>query len=169
MDTLIITKKLKKFSTGLSYVGAVALFAMMLLTASDVVGRYLFNKPVLGAYELTEYLVLILIFSFLSNTQAHKDHVSVDLIFVKFPKKARFIINLFNHIVCLVLMLLICWMSFLKALELKEVGEASANLHIPQYPFVYFLVIGCVVMSIEYVRDIILIISGNEDKEDRAL
>jgi TRAP-type C4-dicarboxylate transport system permease small subunit len=35
---------------------------MMCLTTVDVVGRYVFNSPVLGAFELTEFLVLILIF-----------------------------------------------------------------------------------------------------------
>lgn len=168
MDSLTLSKKLKKLSRGIGYIGAFALFVMMLLTTTDVVGRYLFNKPILGAYELTEYLVLILIFSFLSNAQAHKDHVSVDLIFTKFPHKFRFVVNLFNHIVCFLLTVLISWMSFLKALELKEVGEASPNLVIPDYPFVFFLVIGSVVLCVEYLRDIILIVSGNEDKEDKA-
>jgi TRAP-type C4-dicarboxylate transport system permease small subunit len=168
MDSLSISKTLKKFSTGIGYIGAFALFAMMLLTTTDVVGRYLFNKPLTGAYELTEFLVLILIFSFLSNAQAHKDHVSVDLIFTRFPKKFRFVVNLFNHIICFVLMVLITWMSLLKALELKEVGEASPNLVIPDYPFVFFLVIGCLVLCIEYLRDLILIVSGNEDKEGKS-
>jgi TRAP-type C4-dicarboxylate transport system permease small subunit len=163
MDSLSFSKKIKKVSSIFGYFGAIALFGMMLLTTIDVVGRYLFNAPLMGAFELTEYLVLILIFSFLCNAQSHKDHVSVDLLFNKFPRKFRKIINIFNHVACLVLMALIAWMSFFKALELKEVGEASPNLVIPDYPFVFFLVLGCIVLCLEYIRDIILLISGKKE------
>lgn len=166
MDSSTVTKKIKKLSTLFGYLGAVALFFMMLLTTADVAGRYLFNSPIIGAFELTEYLVLILIFSFLCNAQSHKDHVSVDLLFQKFPKKIRDIANILNHVACLLLTALIVWMSFLKALELKEVGEASPNLVIPDYPFVFFLVAGCVVLCLEYLSDIIGMVSGK--KEDKA-
>lgn len=163
MNSSTFSKIIQKISTLFGYLGAVALFAMMLLTTSDVVGRYIFNSPILGAFELTEYLVLILIFSFLCNAQSSKDHVSVDLLFNKFPKKLRDVVNIFNHVVCLILAALIVWMSFLKALELKEVGEASPNLVIPDYPFVYFLVAGCVVLCLEYLRDIIVLVSGKKE------
>ena len=163
MDSLSFSKKIQKVSSILGYFGAIALFGMMLLTTIDVVGRYLFNAPLMGAFELTEYLVLILIFSFLCNAQSHKDHVSVDLLFNKFPRKFRKIINICNHVACLVLMALIAWMSYFKALELKEVGEASPNLVIPDYPFVFFLVLGCIVLCLEYIRDIILLISGKTE------
>jgi TRAP-type C4-dicarboxylate transport system permease small subunit len=163
MDSLSFSKKIQKASSIFGYFGAIALFAMMLLTTIDVVGRYLFNAPLMGAFELTEYLVLILIFSFLCNAQSHKDHVSVDLLFNKFPSRLRKTINILNHVACLLLMALIAWMSYFKALELKEVGEASPNLVIPDYPFVFFLVLGCIVLCLEYLRDIVLLISGKKE------
>lgn len=156
-------KNIQRISTIFGYLGCIALFAMMVLTTIDVVGRYLFNAPLIGAFELTEYLVLILIFSFLCNAQSHKIHVSVDLLFEKFPKKIRYIADLLNHVACFLLMALIAWMSYLKALELKEVGEASPNLVIPDYPFVFFLVIGCIVLCFEYLRDIIMMVSGKRE------
>lgn len=166
MESPTVSKKIKNLSTLLGYLGAIALFIMMMLTTVDVIGRYLFNTPITGAFEVTEFLVLILIFSFLCNAQSHKDHVSVDLLFQRFPKKIRHITNIFNHIACLGLTILIVWMSFMKALELKEFGEASPNLVIPTYPFVFFLVVGCSVLGLEYLRDIIEIVSGK--KEDKA-
>jgi TRAP-type C4-dicarboxylate transport system permease small subunit len=150
-----ISRKLEWLSKKLAYLGAVALLCMMLLTTADVTGRYLFNKPVLGAFELTEFLVLILIFSFLAQAQSNKTHVAVDLFLARFPQKLRLIIGVFNHIVCLVLMALIAWMSAVRAIELKEFAEASSNLQIPKYPFAYFVVIGCVALCLEYIRDLI--------------
>ena len=155
MDAERVVKKLGWLGNALSYLGTIALFAMMLLTTADVTGRYLFNKPILGAFELTEFLVLILIFSFLAHTQAQKTHVSVDLLLGRLPKTWRTVIAVINHTVCLVLMGLFVWMTTLRAFELKEFGEASSNLGIPKYPFAYFVVIGCAILGLEYLRDLI--------------
>lgn len=149
-------------SLTLAYVGAFSLFAMMCLTAADVVGRYVFNSPITGAFELTEFLVLILIFSFLAHSQAHKAHVTVDLILSRFPRRFRFIVELFNHLISLALMALIAWVSIKRAFELKAVAVASPNLGIPSYPFVFFLVLGCLVTCIEYARDIVRLLKGGK-------
>ena len=159
MKSDVILKKLGFFSSALSYVGAISLFIMMALTAADVVGRYIFNKPITGVFEITEFLVLILIFSFIGFTQAEKSHVSVDLLLMRFPKKFRRVVEFFNHLICLVMMAIITYMGLLKALELKAVGEATPNLQIPDYPFVFFLVLGCAVMCLEYFRDLLRLIS----------
>ncbi len=164
MSAQEVSRRLGKIGSLLSRVGALALFVMMLLTTADVVGRYAFNSPILGAFELTEFLVLILIFSFLAYTQAEKTHVTVDLLVMLFPQRVQRYVDLFNHLVCLLLMALITWMGFQRALEMMEVGETSPNLAVPDYPFVFFLVLGCAVMCIEYIRDLIRL-SGKK-KED---
>jgi hypothetical protein len=61
-------------------------------------------------------------------------------------------------------MILITWMGLEKALELMEVGEASPNLGIPDYPFVFFLTLGCTIMCIEYIRDIIRLLSNIKEQ-----
>lgn len=155
MNLNTLSRKLKVFSSGLSYLGAFSLFFMMGLTMADVIFRYVFNSPILGVFELTEFMVLILIFSFLGYTQAHKTHVSVDLLVDRFNQRTQIFINLVNHTVCLLLMALIVWKGAENALELREVGETSPNLMIPDYPFAFFLVLGCVVMVLEYFRDLL--------------
>lgn len=150
-----LNDKLEFISSKLAYLGCAALLAMMLLTTVDVIGRYFFNHPVLGALEITEFLVLILIFSFLAHSQAKKSHVSVDLLFKHFPGWMHISIDIINHILCLVFMGLIVWMGLLRAMEIKEFGEATNNLRIFKYPFAYFVVFGCTVLCIEYLRDLI--------------
>ena len=162
MNLNVASRKLGIFSTVLSYVGAASLFFMMCLTTVDVVGRYIFSKPITGVFELTEYLVLILIFSFIGYTQSKDGHVSVDLLLPKLPSKLGFIIDLINHLVCLALMAVIFWMGIRKALELRSVGEASPNLGIPAYPFVFFLALGCLIMCLEYLRNIIELLAGGK-------
>lgn len=161
-----VSDKLGRISTALAYVGAFSLFGMMCLTTADVGGRYLFDAPILGAFELTEFLILILIFSFLAYTQSKKAHVSVNLLVMLFPKKLQKIIALFNYTLCLLLMGLITYMGFSRALEMVEFKEASPNLSVPHYPFVFFLVLGCLVMCIEYIRDLMRLFEDEEETVD---
>lgn len=163
----LFLKILQSLSTYLAYIGAFFLFAMMCLTIVDVAGRYLFNKPVLGAYELTEYMVLILIFSFLGYAQSKKSHISVDLFMMFFPEKFKVFIEIFNHLACLLIMMLIVWMGFEKAYEMVGTGESSPNLGLPGYPFVFFLVIGCAVMCIEFIKDLVSILKAQKEHNNK--
>ena len=160
-----ILEKLGLFSSTLSYLGAFSLFVMMCLTAADVLGRYIFNSPITGTFELTKFLVLILIFSFLANAQAHKMHVTVDLILSRLPKSFRFCIELFNHAMSLGIMALITWIGTERAFELKEVHEVSPNLGIPFYPFAFFLALGCLAMCIEYIRNLISVVKREKGED----
>ena len=52
-----VAKIIKSLNALLAYLGSYVLFGMMLLTTCDVVGRYILNLPITGAYEITEVLV----------------------------------------------------------------------------------------------------------------
>ena len=64
----------------LGTVAATVLFAMMVLTFVDVTGRKLFTRPVYGAYEITEFLMGMLIFCALPLVTAREGHVSIDVL-----------------------------------------------------------------------------------------
>lgn len=143
------------FSYVLSRLGCVALFAMMCLTVVDVVARYVFNSPILGAFEITEFMILVMVFSFLGYAQAQKAHVTVDILYDRFPATVRKTIRIFNYIISFIVILIVCWMGFEKAVETFQTGERPLNLAVPNYPFVFFLSFGAMVLCIEYLRDVI--------------
>jgi TRAP-type C4-dicarboxylate transport system permease small subunit len=159
------SKKKRYLSTYLSYIGNIALVAMMFLTTADVVGRYFFNAPVLGAYEMTEYLMLIMVFSFLAFAQAEKSHICVDIVFNRLPSKLRGILERFNHIACLVMMAMVTWMGGGHVMDIKASGEESLLLKLPDYPFAIFLTIGCIFFSIEFLRDVFSSKKTGNDRE----
>ena len=72
MGSKSISKKIETISRLLSHLRNVALFVMMSLSTADVIGRYIFNKPIMGVFEITEFLMLIIIFSYLALAQSSK-------------------------------------------------------------------------------------------------
>ena len=64
----------------LSYAAAFVLFGIMLLTTFDVAGRYLFHAPILGVFEVTEFMLVCVVFLSLAYTQSLKGHIEVDIL-----------------------------------------------------------------------------------------
>ena len=64
-----IIKRTGSLSMLLGYAGGYILFCMMLLTVCDVIGRYAFNSPITGAYEVTETMMVATVFFFIPFTQ----------------------------------------------------------------------------------------------------
>lgn len=60
--------------------GAAALAIMMLLTFFNVAGRKLLNSPVVGAVEMTELLMGLIVFLGIAHTTHSRGHVTVDII-----------------------------------------------------------------------------------------
>jgi len=83
----------------LGYIAAAALFLMMLLTTVDVGGRYLFQAPIMGVYELTEFMMVCVVFFSLAYTQSRKGHVEVDILVGRFPKRVQEALTIVNYIV----------------------------------------------------------------------
>lgn len=144
--------RLDKPSKYLAYLGAAVLFLMMLLTTVDVASRYLFNSPILGALEITEFMVVTVVFSFLGLTQQEKGHVAVDLVLGNLPYRSRRLVNFLNRLAGLFILGLVTWKTFERALELMHMHEYSGTLHIPVAPFVFLVALGCGAMCLELTR-----------------
>ena len=70
----------KPFSLALKTIMAIVMFMMMAITAVDVAGRYLFNAPISGGFEIVQYLMAFVVFAALPLTTASNGHLSVSLV-----------------------------------------------------------------------------------------
>jgi TRAP-type C4-dicarboxylate transport system permease small subunit len=160
-----MVKKLGIFSPILASLGDIALVIMMFLTTADVISRYLFKAAILGVLETTELLMLILIFSYIGYTQAEKAHISVDILVPRLPKKLQVYIGRFNHLVALIFLGLIVWRCVENAFVIKDSNEVANLIQVPIFPFAIFLSLGCAVLCVEYLRDLIKLFGENAEKE----
>jgi TRAP-type C4-dicarboxylate transport system permease small subunit len=149
-----MARKIGSVNTWLAKAGGYVLLCMMVLTICDVIGRYFFNSPITGAYEITEVMMVTVVFLFVGYTQAQKGHISIDFVIRVLPQKMRMAIDIVTHLVSLFILILIGWMNILRCLELMRINEVTAILHIPISPFLLILAIGCFVYSIEFMKNI---------------
>ena len=115
--------------------------AMMLLTFVDVVARYVFNRPVRGAFEVTELLLLVLIFAGLPLVSWADEHVTMDFIDRLLSGRARAALQRAVHVVSAATMFGVTWLVWIKADRISAYRDATDVLRIVYGPFVYFMAI----------------------------
>ena len=135
-------------------VGISILLAMMFLTAADVFGRYFLKRPIVGAYELQEYLMVCVVSLTLAYCAAEKGHVVVDILVSRFPQRVQAVIGAFTMFFGLCLCSVITWQAVVYVQRTLGSGLVSATLKIPRYPFIGVLVFGmalfCLVLLIDF-------------------
>jgi TRAP-type C4-dicarboxylate transport system permease small subunit len=157
-----ITKWAGSLSILLGHAGGYILFSMMLLTVCDVIGRYAFNSPITGGYEVTETMMVATVFFFIPFTQTKKGHIAVDLVVILLPRKVRTAIDIVTHLMSLGILILLAYMNILRWLELMARNEHTPIIHLPVSPFVLIIAFGCFVFSIEIIKDIIRLLMHQE-------
>ena len=120
-------------------IAEISMFSMMCLTMLDVAGRYLFNFPVIGSVELTELLMVAVIFSGIALSSSVRGHVTVDLIAMALDGRVRRFQRLLGEGISLVIMAMLAVVSWSKAAEVADYGDRTAVLLIPIGPAAYFM------------------------------
>ena len=115
------------------------LFAMMCLTFVDVVARYLFNRPIRGGFEITELVLLVLIFAGLPLVSHGDEHVTMDFIDRMLPPRAVGALIRVVHALVAAMFFFLTWQMLIKAARISAYGDTTDVLRITVGPFVYFM------------------------------
>lgn len=120
---------------GLTVVAALATFGMMLLMTVDAAGRYLFNRPILAAYELTtNYLMVAVIFLALPYAYRQGANIRVTFLVDRLGPTPRLVID---HLVQVISILYCAALVFATAQQARHVlstGTTFATLDLPLWP-----------------------------------
>ena len=117
------------------------LMAMMLLTVVDVVARYVFNRPLAGAFEVTELMLLVLIFAGLPLVTYADEHAVMDFIDRFLGPRAQTLLRRGVQLASAAVMFLLTWLVWLKADRIWAYRDATDVLRIVYGPFVYFMAV----------------------------
>jgi len=131
------------------------LVAMFLFTTADVVLRYFFNKPILGGLEITAYALQLTVFSGIAFTQVQKGHIRVETFFSRFPLRVQNIIESVTYFMCIALVFLLAWQSFMQMQYFLKLGQYTHTLTIPVWPFPLAISIGAALLGLVLISDLI--------------
>ncbi|HEY3277961.1 MAG TPA: TRAP transporter small permease [Syntrophorhabdaceae bacterium] len=134
--------------------GGIAVLSLMSLATGNVVLR-IFHIPFRGAYEIVSFLGAVVIAFALGYTQKRKDHIVVDILTEKFPKKLNRVLDRINYFVTLLFFSVITWQTYVWGMKIWDSNEVSETLKVIYYPFVFCVSLGFGVLALTLLVDLL--------------
>jgi len=118
-------------------------FVMMAITATEVIGRYVFNHPTTWAWPLNRIVFGLFILFAGSYTMFKGEHIRIELLYDQFPPKMKLIARLLTLACFIAFMGVLVWQAGWMGLNSLSMREKLAGaFRIPLYPFKLFIPIG---------------------------
>ncbi len=132
--------------------GMFCVLAIMVIMTTDVILRYIFNNPILWAFDTCEYLMVAFTYFALAYAEVRKDHVNIDILFSRFRKKTQTILNMINRLIMLAISIIIAHRAWLRTIDaLRDGRTAPGPVKIPQAPAEAAIFIGCLALCLLFV------------------
>lgn len=124
------------------------LLALTGVTLVDVLGRYFFNSPLPGASEMTELLVMAIVFAGLPAICLDDGHITVDLFTSRLKGPLAEVQTFVARIIVSVVLAVVAWQLWKHGLRLSIYGETTVYLRVPLMPVALAASILCAASSI---------------------
>ena len=139
----------------LVHAAVVACAGMMLLTSADAMSRYLLNRPILGAYEITEkYLMVAAIFLGMSYAYRGGAFIRVTFLVDRLPRGAKIVADHVAHLVSLAYCLIFVFATGQQAW--RALGDTTTMTTLPVLvgPAYLFVPLGFLAMAVMMLIDL---------------
>ena len=131
-----------RVTKSVSTVSVFSLAFFMLVTAADVLGRYLFNAPITGSIEVISLALLLSIMGMIPYIGAMNRHITIDYLPGALRERPRLVLESVTTLIAFYLVSVIVWRSIQYGLLLMRNNQATTVLQIPLFPFVFLVAIG---------------------------
>ena len=124
-----------------SIVGVVAMIGvafLVILNVCDVGYNKVSGSNILGAYEISQNVLMVAVFAAFGYAQVHKSHIHMTLLIHNLPGKAKFVPFFLTGVLSCVTGIYCTYATFCRGLSQMASNAMSDILHYPLYPF-YFL------------------------------
>ena len=157
-------KKLLETTCGL--VSGAALFAIMALTFFDVGGRKLVSQSIPGSLELTELLMVVVIFGALPLVSLRGEHVVFDSLDSHLPASVRRFQNFVVHALIGIALLGLGYLMFKTGQQFAINGDNTAQLKIEKAPFLFGMGVLCALTGLVHFSLILSPTTGQAESQE---
>lgn len=139
----------------LTLAAAIATFSMMLLTTADAAGRYLLNRPILAAFELTtNYLMIATIFLAMPYAYRQGANIRVTFLVERLDPRARLAVNHVVQVISMLYCAALVVATFQQARHMMSTNTTFATLDLPLWPAHLVVCLGLFVTTLMILLDL---------------
>lgn len=142
---------------------------MMFVTLFDVIGRNLFNAPIVGSIEFTETSLGMTVFLGMGWVTFDRSHITVDFITTMLPTKIRQMLLVLTGFIAVVFIGFATWRMILQVYDRVVEGLVTTLWKIPMWPVTLVMTLGLALMFVllvlQFFQDIGRLASGEPPLE----
>lgn len=127
--------------------GGFVMSALTVMTVVSVMGRYLFNSPIQGDYELVTMGTAIAVFLFLPYCHLQRGNVVVDLFLAWAPRRVRTFFDGVSGLLLAAIAGVLAWRMIYGGLDKFRDNEVLYILALPIWPIFPFAVLALGLLS----------------------
>lgn len=139
-------------------------FATLLITlvvVVDVSARAIFSSPLDMATELSEFLLVVLVFLGLAAAQQNRQNYAIDVASRHLPLALQILLENLGYLFSLVLVAVLAWLSTKQAYSAFQRGEAGFGIiAFPLWPARFLLALGLWLLALQFVCDLLRYLLG---------
>jgi TRAP-type C4-dicarboxylate transport system permease small subunit len=152
----------RHLNRALSVIAGVALVGMILLTCGNIFLRLVW-LPIQGTFELLGFFGAVATTFALGYTQRYRMHIAVNVLVDRFSTPVRKVLRVVNGLMCMAFFGLAAWQIAEWSVVLVEAGEVTETLQMAYYPFTFATALGCAVLALVFLTEILQTILQREE------
>ncbi|MFO7459499.1 MAG: TRAP transporter small permease [Desulfatiglandales bacterium] len=153
--------QVRRFVDFLNVAAGISLLGMTALTFADVVLR-MFRRPILGTYEIVEFLGAAVAAFAMAHTTLQRAHVAVEVIVMRLSMGLQKAIYVITHLLSIFLFVLLAYECIRYGNDFRIYGEVSMTLRFPFYPILYGMSVASVAVCLVLLMDLWFVLTRRE-------
>ena len=142
-DTTFFADLMGRITNAIGKPASFLVFIMMVITSTEVIGRYVFNHPTIWAWALNRQIFGVFILVAGTFAMFKGEHIRIEILYDHFPPKLKLIAR-WTALACFVLFMGVLvwqgsWMGW-NSLMMKE--KLAGAFRMPLYPFKILIPLG---------------------------
>jgi len=140
--------------------GGAMLLGLVFLIVGDVVLRYFFNAPLLGARDIAKLMLLVMVALSTAYSARTGGQVAIEVFSTFLGPRLLRVIDITVRIGAAAMLTVLSWRLVIGGLSAGRFGEASLTLGIPFAPFYFLFAGGMLLYAVVLVVEIVLLLRG---------
>jgi TRAP-type transport system small permease protein len=144
-----------KFGYVVTLISGASILFVMFVDTWDVISTNVLRTAVAGTFEITQSVMVMVVFGGLAYTQSKRGHIRMELLYMNVSRKKQAMMDLFSEIAAVIYFIGMIYTSGVEMVASWKVQEISVGLiQFPIYPVRTILVFGVAVLLLQLVVDI---------------
>lgn len=158
---LALIDKIEHLLMRLGVLSGIATLLITLCVVVDVTGRAVFNNPIHGATEMSELLLVVMVFVGLAAAQQGRQNYAIDMAARHLPERLQSVLDLLGYVFCLAVVGALAWFSTNQAVSSFQRGEAGFGIFpFPIWPARFVLAFGLWLLALQFACDVYRHVTG---------